>query len=131
VNVRWIMRFMRSGIFKEILEAEKNDRLYKEKAINYSLRMNSIYKDEDIDESERIMMVGIMDLFYEDKDGNLVLLDYKTDYVANGDYSTIVERYKIQLNMYGNAMEKISGRKVVKKYLYMFSTGKLLDITEE
>lgn len=131
INIAWIIRFMKSSIFKEILDAEKNNRLYKEKAINYSLKMNSIYRDEDIDEAERIMMVGIIDLFYEDKDGNLILLDYKTDYVENYDYSIIVRRYKIQLKMYEDAMEQISGKKVAKKYLYMFSTGKLLDITEE
>ena len=131
INIVWIMRFMKSNIFKEIVDAEKNNRLYKEKGINYSLKMNSIYRDKDIDEDERIMMVGIIDLFYEDKEGNLILLDYKTDYVANYDYSIIVKRYKVQLKMYEDAMKKISGKKVVKKYLYMFSTGKLLDMTEE
>lgn len=128
VNVKWIVRFMKSEIFRRILEAQKNKKLYKEKAINLSLKMASLYDDEAIDESERIMMVGIIDLFYEDSEGNLVLIDYKTDYVHNENYKPIINKYKVQLDMYQKAMEKISGKKVVKKYLYMFSKGKLLDI---
>lgn len=131
VNVFWIKRFIKSSIFKEILDAQKHDRLYKEKAINYSLKMNSIYKDEDIDNQETIMMVGIVDLFFEDREGNLVLLDYKTDFVANGDYDKIIKRYKVQLSMYKQAIEKISGKKIAQNYLYMFASGKLLDLKNE
>lgn len=128
ININWIKRFIKSDIFKIILKADEEERLYKEKAINYSININRVYKDEDIDDSERMMMVGIIDLFFEDEDGNLVLMDYKTDFVPDNNYEMIEERYKVQLQMYKEAMENISGKKVKKVYLYMFSKGKLLDI---
>lgn len=127
VNVSWIVTFIKSSIYNEILDADKRQSLYKETAINYNIKMKDIYKDQDIDGDESMMMVGIIDLFYENTQGDIVLLDYKTDYVANRSYEEIIDRYKIQLDLYKRAIEDISGKKVVKKYLYMFSVGKLLE----
>lgn len=126
VNINWICRFLSSQIFKEILSALDENKLYREKAIYHSVKVNEIYKNESILDSERMMIVGIVDLFFETKNG-IVLFDYKTDYVDDENFEEVVSRYSIQLELYKNALESISGKKVIKKYIYLMSIGKLVE----
>lgn len=75
-----------------------------------------IFKDEDISFSQ---IQGIIDLYFvddSDSDKNFVLLDFKTD--REKDESVIARRYKIQLDIYAKALEKITGKKVSKKIIY-------------
>ncbi|MEG0250084.1 MAG: UvrD-helicase domain-containing protein [Peptostreptococcus sp.] len=130
VNSYWIARFISSPIFKDITYANNKNKVYKEKAIDYSIKINEVYKDEGISDSERMMMVGIIDLFFEDENGDLILLDYKTDYVNDKNYEEVTKRYKVQLELYKKAMEDISGRRVSKTYIYLFSIGKLVEYKE-
>lgn len=130
VNPYWIARFISSPIFKEIIRANEKNKVYKEKAIDYSIKVNEVYKDENIEDSERMMMVGIIDLFFEDENGDLILLDYKTDYANDKNYEEVAKRYKLQLELYKKAMEDISGRKVSKSYIYLFSIGRLVEYKE-
>ena len=44
--------------------------------------MKNLFRDENISEDEKIMVVGISDLFFENENGEIILLDYKTDYVT-------------------------------------------------
>lgn len=127
VSIDRIIKFIKSDIFEEILWASENNLLYKEKAINYSIRVNEIYKNQNIPDEERMMIVGIIDLFFENKEGNIVLIDYKTDFVTIENRDDIISKYKIQLELYKKAIEEISGKKVCKKYIYLFSIGELIE----
>ena len=73
--------------------------------------------DEAAD-NEMILVQGIIDLYYIDKNGNLILVDYKTDYVPDGNLSKLEEKYKIQLELYKNALEGALGRKVDKAMIW-------------
>lgn len=70
-------------------------------------------------EDETVLVRGIIDCLYE-VDGELVLLDYKTDRVLDhrGGLRTLTENYGFQLELYGRAIEDILGRKVDRKWLY-------------
>lgn len=127
VNVEKIVNFFKTNLFKEIYIADKNKKLHKEKAINYNIKLLSVYKNEKIQENEKTMLVGIVDLFYETKDG-IVLIDYKTDFVTDENLNEIKEKYKIQLSLYKDAIEQISGKKVIKKGLYLFGIDKFIEI---
>ena len=87
-------------------------------SVEYDLELN-----KDIYSDEKIRLQGIIDCFFEEEDG-IVLLDYKTDYVKEGKIDVIVEKYKTQLNYYKNALEKITEKKVKESYLYLFSIDK-------
>ena len=69
------------------------------------------------------MVQGIIDVFWEDADG-LVLLDYKTDHVKTAE--ELKNRYKTQLDFYKRALEQATGKKVVKCYIYSFSLSELV-----
>ena len=77
-------------------------------------RMYDISKEND----ENILVQGIIDLYYIDKDGKLVLVDYKTDYVEAGKENELVEKYKEQLYLYKDALEKALNRKVDRMWIY-------------
>ena len=100
ININWIVKFIQSDIFKEIYIANKSEKLFKEKAIDYNIKLKNLFRDENISEDEKIMVVGIIDLFFENENGEIILLDYKTDYVTKENLEEVKERYKVQLDLY-------------------------------
>ena len=74
------------------------------------------------------MVVGIIDLFFENENGEIILLDYKTDYVTKENLEEVKKRYKVQLDLYKSAIEDISGKKVAKKGLYLFGINEFVEI---
>ena len=128
IKINWIVKFIQSDIFKEIYIANKSEKLFKEKAIDYNIKLKNLFKDENISEDEKIMVVGIIDLFFENEDGEIILLDYKTDYVTKENLEEVKARYKVQLDLYKSAIEDISGKKVAKKGLYLFGINEFVEI---
>lgn len=121
VNAKKILEFLESDIGKRVINAQK---LYKEFPFQVRLKSTNIYKDleKDLYENENIIVQGIIDLYFQEDDG-IVLLDYKTDYVNHDNIDIIKERYKMQIDYYAAALETITGIKVKEKYLYLFFSG--------
>ena len=67
---------------------------------------------------ENILVQGIIDLYYIDNSENIVLVDYKTDYVKNNDKNYLIQKYKKQLELYKKALEEALNKKVYKMYIY-------------
>ena len=128
IKINWIVKFIQSDIFKEIYIANKSEKLFKEKSIDYNIKLKNLFKDENIEEDEKIMVVGIIDLFFENENGEIILLDYKTDYVTKENLEEVKSRYKVQLDLYKSAIEDISGKKVAKKGLYLFGINEFVEI---
>ena len=75
---------------------------------------------------EEIMLVqGIIDAYFEE-DGELVLVDYKTDRVAG--VQELRDRYQIQLDLYERALQQITGKKVREKLIYSVSLRKTISL---
>jgi len=55
------------------------------------------------------------------------LLDYKTDYVAAGRVDKIRERYRVQISYYARSLERLTGKKVKEKMIYLFWNGEVLE----
>jgi ATP-dependent helicase/nuclease subunit A len=68
----------------------------------------------------------VIDLLVETAEGELILIDYKTDRLT--DHDRIRRRYHIQLDMYKNAVEAILGRKVSRSYLYLLQNGSFVPV---
>lgn len=73
---------------------------------------------------EKIFIQGIIDLLFKDAAGRWVLLDYKTD----KDAPDIAERYKVQIELYAQAVEALLKINVAEKYLYLLNGGRLVKI---
>ena len=70
-------------------------------------------------------------MYYINKDDELVLVDYKTDYVENNNEEILKEKYDIQLAIYKKALEKALDRKVDKVYIYSTWLGRAITINFE
>ena len=67
-----------------------------------------------------MLVQGIIDAYFEE-DGKLVLVDYKTDSVTNGQ--ELAERYQTQMLYYTKALEQTLDKKVKEVILYSMSLG--------
>ena len=67
-------------------------------------------------------------MYFINENGQVVLVDYKTDYVENGNEIELVDKYKSQLNLYKQALENALGAKVDKVYIYSVYLDKEIEI---
>lgn len=123
VNVKRIEGFFKSPLGIRMLNSGY---IRREVPFHIELKSTEIYKDLPEEyEGELIAVQGIIDCFFEE-DGEIVLLDYKTDYVTDENINEIREKYKVQIDLYAKALEKITGKKVKEKYIYLFYNGEIL-----
>ena len=122
INVYKILQFTKSEIWNQLKNAKE---YYQEKPFYINVPANQIY-DEDI--KENILVQGIIDLYFINENGQVVLVDYKTDYVENGNEFELVEKYRSQLDLYRNALENALNTKVSKAYIYSVYLGKEIEI---
>ena len=73
---------------------------------------------------EKILVQGIIDLYYINANNKIVLVDYKTDYVVLGKEQELIDKYKKQLEIYKRAIEQSLNSKVEEAYIYSVSLGK-------
>lgn len=122
INPNKILQFTKSKIWKQLRKAKE---YYQEKPFYINVPASQIY-DEDI--KENILVQGIIDLYFVNENGQIVLVDYKTDYVESGKEFELVEKYKSQFNLYKQALESVLGTKVEKVYIYSVYLGKEIEI---
>ena len=70
-------------------------------------------------EGEEVLLQGVVDCWLEEPEG-IVLLDFKTDRVTEATVAARAEEYRPQLEAYRYALERITGRKVVRRVLWFF-----------
>ena len=112
ININKVLAFTKSKIWTELKKAKE---VYKEKTFYINIPAKDVYGEET---EENILVQGIIDLYYIDKNGELKLVDYKTDYVEQGEENSLIEKYKKQLDLYAKALEKVYKKKVSEKYIY-------------
>lgn len=124
IDVAKIRNFLKSPLGKRMLASEKVNR---EIPFNIEIPCQEVYKElaEESFQSETLLLQGVIDCYFEEEDG-IILLDYKTDYVAPGSLDLIRERYRTQISYYAWALERLTGKKVKDKLIYLFSNGEVL-----
>lgn len=111
-----ILEFMQSDIASRVMAANEEGRLYREQPFVMAIDYNEA--DPQIDSAEKVLIQGIIDLFFiENK--KIVLLDYKTDRIETP--SALVDRYKKQLELYGQALSRYYGLELGQVLMYSFS----------
>ncbi|MDO4481763.1 MAG: UvrD-helicase domain-containing protein [Bacillota bacterium] len=114
VSADRIFRMFESDLGKRMKSAEK---VYREKSF-------LLWRPFD-DETGSIVQ-GIIDCFFIE-DGEAVLVDYKTDFIPHegGEAAALEksEKYRTQIDIYKEAVEKSMGLRVKEAYLYFLSSG--------
>lgn len=107
IDKKRLLEFTKTELFKEIQNAKE---IYKEQPFHMSVI------DENTKES--ILIQGIIDLYYINQNNEIVLVDYKTDYVEKNNEQELIEKYKPQLKIYKKAIEEALNKNVEKVYIY-------------
>ena len=120
--------FAKSDLLKEILKAKN---VYKEFRFNVLLDASLVSKEDSL-KGEKVLVQGVTDCIYENDAGELVLVDYKTDYVTYDNYeSYLTNEYKDQLRYYKEAIGLIFDKPIAKVLIYSIRLAKTVDLTNE
>lgn len=110
-----IISFLESDLSHRMALAQNENRLFCEQPFVLSLSAKLV--NEEFPEEERVLVQGVIDAYFEE-DGELVLLDYKTDRVDTPD--ELIRRYKKQMELYTQALERLENKKVKEIIFYSF-----------
>lgn len=121
VNINSILKFTKSKIWEDLKNAKE---IHKEEPFYMTIPAKEIYNKEL---EEKILVQGIIDLYYINSNNELVLLDYKTDYIEK-DEKELIQKYSNQLKLYKKALESALNKKVDKIYIYSTYLGKEIEI---
>ena len=122
INPWVVFNFTKSNICNELKEAKE---YHKEEPFYINVPAKDVI-ETDLDEN--ILVQGIIDLYYITKNDELVLLDYKTDFVEQKETvqmsQELINRHKPQLMLYKEALENGLNRKVDRVWIYSTGLGK-------
>lgn len=124
LNYKRLSAFFDSSLGKEMRQAQREGRLHREQPFVMGYPACELFEERT--EKDIVLVQGIIDGYYETNDG-IVLMDYKTDSLKPGKEKELVERYGRQMQLYRDALEKMTGKKVIKCLLYSFSLSEIIE----
>ncbi|MGX8728532.1 MAG: 3'-5' exonuclease [Lachnospiraceae bacterium] len=123
VETRDIAAFVRSNLGQRFIRAAKAGKLRREQPFAMEAAANTIRPEYPSDET--ILVQGIIDAYFFETNARggeeIVLVDYKTDRVFKA--SQLIERYKLQLDAYADALIRATGLPVSEKIIWSFCLG--------
>ena len=122
IRIRDIKKFVDSELGQRMKKAAVKKQLYREQP--FVIRRSASLLDDSW-KDETILVQGIIDAYFTE-DGEIVLVDYKTDRVRKGQEQKLVDLYHVQLEDYAQALERMTGMKVKEKIIYSFTLQKAI-----
>ena len=115
-----ILEFLRCESGRRMRKAAREGVLFKEQPFVLSMDAEELYSKSSLaaDAGEKILVQGIIDVYFEEPDG-LIVLDYKTDRVKSAD--ELKEKYHAQLDYYARALTQLTEKPVKEKIIYSFT----------
>ena len=98
--------------------------LEKEKRFLYKTQYNNLVQSSDI--KDEVLLQGVIDLIITTKEGHKYIVDYKLTTVS--DETTVINRYRKQLEIYAKSLESALRHNINGAYLYLIRQGKLLKV---
>lgn len=111
----YLEQFLHTNLYEEIKSAKN---VWREMPFNLSLKLSEVYDVKDESKDDEILVQGVIDLYFENQDGTITLVDYKTDNLDKP--SDFIEKYKVQLDYYKKALEMLTNKKVEDVIIYSF-----------
>jgi ATP-dependent helicase/nuclease subunit A len=91
------------------------------------LSPSEIYPDDNFPDDETVLVHGIIDCFFIEEN-QIVLVDYKSDYVTEKTLQKLIDSYRIQLRIYKKAIERGEQKTVKETLLYLFSLDRCISV---
>ncbi len=117
IPVEKIRRFTQSTCFENLLSAD-----YYSKEERFIFPMPACQLFGEGAEGE-ILIQGVLDCYSVCGD-EAVILDYKTDHVSSEE--ELVKRYRVQMDLYAEALQRVKGLRTVRREIYSFSLEKVI-----
>ena len=115
VSLPKILNFLEQELAYRMWRAQEQSLLYREQP--FVLGIDAKRLDPDLPEGEKVLIQGIIDVFFIE-DGEIVLLDYKTDVIDS--LEALWNRYNVQIQYYEEALTKLMQMPVKERILYSF-----------
>ncbi len=135
INLKQIEKFFESKFYFTLKNAKKT---FREQRFNILLPASHFTQDTEFKaevEQEEILVQGVIDLFFEDKSGKIILCDYKTDYLTPEelrDEALVIQKMKDrhgkQLEYYAMAIERFLDKSPDKILIYSLPFGDAVEI---
>ena len=135
INLKQIENFFKSDFYSTLKTAKKT---YREQRFNILLPASHFTQDEEFKreiDGEEVLVQGVIDLFFEDENGRIILCDYKTDYLTPEemqDEALVIkkmqERHGKQLEYYAMAIERFLGKAPDSILIYSLPYGEAVEI---
>lgn len=117
-----VRRFMASPLAQRIREAKEVYREYR-----FALLLPAAMFDETVQPEEELMLQGVVDCAFRTERG-LVIVDFKTDRVTEGEIPERAERYRPQLTAYSEALSRVLEMPVAEMWLYFFAADREIQL---
>ena len=122
VNDSKLVHFLSGELAVRMYRASVRGELYREQPFVYGVSADRL--GEDYPKQEKVLIQGIIDAFFVE-DGELVLVDYKTDVVQTGQ--ELWNRYETQVQYYEEALCRLMDMPMKQKILYSFYLEKCVE----
>lgn len=120
VSAAALWKFFSTPIAIRMQKADKEGRLHKESQFVMGIPARLM---DEADSDELVLIQGIIDAWFEEGDG-IVLVDYKTDRIQKGEEAVLLDRYRLQMIYYGQALKQITGKPVKESVIYSLALQK-------
>ncbi len=129
LHLQKLLRFLSDPLAERIRQAEQKGLLHRESPFVLGVPASKVYDSLEGSEAgrETVLIQGIIDVWFEEE-GQIVLLDYKTDAVRQGEEQRLIDRYQLQLEYYRQALEQLEHKAVKETVIYSFGLGKSIEI---
>lgn len=120
IDIKKIEQFLKSDLANIIRKCKITQ---KEKAFCLKINLSDIMNTNS---DEKILVQGIIDLYGITEDNKIILVDYKTDYIQ--DENELINKYRIQLELYKKALEEGLEKVVSETYIYSLYLNKEIKV---
>ena len=117
-----VSAFFESDLGKRAVEASMKGTLRREKPFTLKTERGG----------REMLVQGVIDCCFEEN-GRMILIDYKSSYIRAGaareaELQRIKDEYKVQIELYSEAVLKGTGMEVSEAYLYLFTIAEALRV---
>ena len=124
VKIDSLQKLVRSDLGARLLRAEAAGTVRRE------FRFSLLFPASDllgVESGEEVLLQGVVDCWWEE-DGEIVILDYKTDRIGPDAVPERTAYYAAQLKAYGEAMRRITGKPIRQRLLFFLHSGAVSEV---
>jgi ATP-dependent helicase/nuclease subunit A len=121
IDIQAVLRFFNGDL--GLLIKDSRNTVEREWPFTYAAKISDLYPDISDCGGEKIIVQGIADMLIRTPDG-IIIIDFKTDRISDGQIEQRSARYTPQLKWYCRAAKEILNAKSASGYLYFISAGR-------